>query len=278
MAKKRNRITMEMSKTISETSPLIKTSKKNLLNDSDLNTIIEINLEFLQKNPFQPRISIDLSNLNELISSIEENGLLQPIIVSKTNDTDYTIIAGHRRYEAFKFLNKKTIPAIVKENVSSKDLAILSLSENLIRENLHPIENAIAIKNILDNGIVESQNKLANYVGLSKGHISKLMNILKLPNKFIQKIKQDDYKDINILILLNKIDDELLLFNIYDKIKTMSRLEAVKYINNHVFKKEKKDFILEIKQTKTKITINIDIKNLSEDQVAILNQKISTLI
>ena len=278
MAKKRNRITMEMSKTISETSPLIKTSKKNLLNDSDLNTIIEINLEFLQKNPFQPRISIDLSNLNELISSIEENGLLQPIIVSKTNDTDYTIIAGHRRYEAFKFLNKKTIPAIVKENVSSKDLAILSLSENLIRENLHPIENAIAIKNILDNGIVESQNKLANYVGLSKGHISKLMNILKLPNKFIQKIKQDDYKDINILILLNKIDDELLLFNIYDKIKTMSRLEAVKYINNHVFKKEKKDSILEIKQTKTKITINIDIKNLSEDQVAILNQKISTLI
>jgi len=278
MAKKRNRITAEMSKTIAESSPLIK--KTTISTDTTKENIINIPIDNLNQNPFQPRININMQSLNELISSIEQNGLLQPIIVTESDTSGkYIIVAGHRRYEAFKIIGKKNIPAIIKKDIHDRDLAILSLTENLLRENLHPIENAIAIKNILDSNIVESQNKLAEYVGLSKGYVSKLINILKLPSKILKKIKDDDYKDINILILLNKLKDELEMFEAYEKVKLMSRTEAEKYIKYHyLMKKQKKNSLIELKSSKNKINIDIDLKDLSETQINILNQKIEETV
>ncbi len=208
MAKKRNRITPEMSKTIAESSPLIKKAFPKKVEEGK--NLVDIPLENLIQNPYQPRIDINLQSLNELITSIEQNGLLQPIVVTKEDKNGkHTIIAGHRRYEAFKIMGKDKITAVIVDNVEEKELAIYSLTENLMRENLHPLENAIAIKHILDQGIVESQNKLAEYVGFSKGYVSKLLNLLKLPTSMIKKIKEDNYKDINVLVLLNKIENEV---------------------------------------------------------------------
>lgn len=280
MAKKRNRITAEMSKTIVDSSPLIKKSKlQDLQTESGKNKIIDVSLEKLHANPYQPRIDINIQSLNELISSIEQNGLLQPIVVTKPQENGIrTIIAGHRRFEAFKIMGKKEIQAIVIDDIKEQDLAILSLTENLMRENLHPIENAIAIKNILDNQIVESQNKLAEYVGLSKGYVSKLMNILKLPTKIIQKIKDDNYTDINILILLNKLLDENQMFEAYNVIKVLKRAEAEKYIKNtYLSKKEISNSLIDIKTSKSKISVDIAIKNLPSDKVEIITKKIETL-
>ena len=277
MAKKRNRITLEMSKTITETSPLIKSSKKILTNEND-NLITNIEIDKLQINPFQPRIEINNETLNELISSIEENGLLQPIIITDLQDNKfYTIIAGHRRYEAFRILGKRTIPALIKKNVKSKDLAILSLTENLMRENLHPIENAIAIKNILDNKIVESQNKLAQYVGLSKGYVSKLLNILKLPSSMIKIIKDDNYKDINILILLNKLNNSDLMLETYNKIKHLPRKEAELYIKNLNNKNNPIKSIINFKSSKTTISLNINLKHLKQSDIDLVNDKLNNL-
>ena len=280
MAKKRNRITAEMSKTIADSSPLIKKSKlQDLALESNENIITLVPLEKLQNNPYQPRIDINIQSLNELISSIEQNGLLQPIIVTIPQENGVrTIIAGHRRFEAFKIMGKKEIQAIVIDNVKEQDLAILSLTENLMRENLHPIENAIAMKNIFTNNIVESQNKLAEYLGLSKGYISKLMNILKLPNKTIQLIKDDNYKDINILVLLNKLPNEETITKIYHEIKKLPRSEAEKFIKNLLSKNViKKNSILNIKQTKTTTTISIDVKDLSEEKKQKIEEKINEL-
>jgi len=276
MAKKRNRITLEMSKTIAETSPLIKSTKKVLLKDND-NLMIDVNLKNLQINPFQPRIDINTEALHELISSIEENGLLQPIIITELEENGfYTIIAGHRRFEAFKILGKSTIPALIKKNIKNKDLAILSLTENLMRENLHPIENAIAIKNILDNKIVESQNKLAQYVGLSKGYVSKLLNILKLPSSIIKIIKDENYKDINILILLNKLDDSDLMIKVYNEIKNLPRKEAEQYIKN-LNSKNKNISLVNLKSSKTSISLNVNLKNLKQSDIDLVNSKLNNL-
>jgi len=276
MAKKRNRITLEMSKTISETSPLIKSTKKIITEDKNIIKNIDINL--LEDNPYQPRIDINNETLNDLISSIEENGLLQPILITKSiNDGYYTIIAGHRRYEAFKILGKNSIPCLIKNEVSKKDLAIFSLTENLLRENLHPIENAIAIKNILDNNIVESQNKLAQYVGLSKGYVSKLLNILNLPSSFIKIIKNDNYKDINILILLNKLDNIEIIENVYHNIKNLNRKEAQFYIKNLASKKEDKEQSINIKKTNNSLILNINMKNLDNDTKILVNDKVEQL-
>jgi len=280
MAKKRNRITAEMSKTIAESSPLIKKSKvQDLSFEPSNNTIIDIPLNQLESNPYQPRIDINVQSLNELISSIEQNGLLQPIVITKTQENGYnTIIAGHRRFEAFKIMGKKSIQAIVMDDIHEQDLAILSLTENLMRENLHPIENAIAMKNILNNNVVESQNKLAEYLGLSKGYISKLMNILKLPANIIQLIKDDNYKDINVLVLLNKLPSEEDMINIYTKIKNLPRLEAEKFIKSILSKDSTvKNSILKIKQTKTKTILSIDTKDLLDNQRKEIQDKIDEL-
>lgn len=278
MAKKRNRITSEMSKTIAESSPLIKkTTTKQI--EADENELFDINLTDLTDNPFQPRIDINVQSLNELISSIEQNGLLQPIVVTeKKENGKYVIVAGHRRYEAYKIMGKSTIKATKLENTTDKELAILSLTENLMREDLHPIENAIAIKSILDNKIVESQNKLAEYVGLSKGYVSKLMNILKLPTSVIKIIKEDKYTDINILVLLNKIEDEETIISAYNLVKDLTRSEAEKYIkSNYLSIKVKKRDIAQLKTSKSSIALDIDIKMLSDEENKEILNKIEHL-
>jgi len=279
MAKKRNRISAEMSKTIAESSPLIKKSKTVGVEPSYQSSSSKISLDKLMTNPYQPRIDLNIHTLNELISSIEQNGLLQPIVVTEKKENGYhTIVAGHRRFEAFKIMGKNEIPTIIMPNLLDKDLAILSLTENLMRENLHPIENAIAIKNILDKNIVESQNKLAEYVGLSKGYVSKLMNILRLPQSVIEKIKEDNYKDINILVLLNKLEDSIQMLEAYNIIKELPRQDAEKYIKSTYFARETSlDSIINIKESKSKISVNIDIKKLSSKQIESISNEIKAL-
>lgn len=280
MAKKRNRITPQMSKTIAESSPLIK--KSALIKKDDVNRdSMEVSLEKLEQNPFQPRIDINVQSLNELISSIEQNGLLQPIIITKADkEGKHTIIAGHRRFEAFKIMGKEKIKAIVLDNVEERELAIYSLAENLMRENLHPLENAIAIKHILDQKIVESQNKLAEYVGFSKGHVSKLLNLLKLPSSIVKKIKDDNYKDINVLVLLNKIADEKTMNIAYEEVKALNRVEAEKLIKTkYLFQTKNKNNNgekVKIKSSKSKISIDVSLKEVSEDKQTIINDKIES--
>lgn len=277
MAKKRNRITSSMSQTIAESSPLIKRIKTQETNPD--NDVREIAIAELENNPFQPRIDINLHSLEELITSIEQNGLLQPIVVSKLEGNEnYTIIAGHRRYEAYKIMGEKKIKCSVLQNITDKDLAVLSLTENIMRENLHPIENAIAIKNILDKKIVESQNKLAIYVGMSKGYVSKLMNILKLPTSVIKIIKDENYKDINILILLNKLKNEDEMLMAYNQIKDMTRSKAAMFLKNQYFNtKPVQVDVMNIKRSKSKVNIEIFIKNLSDKDQETLNKEIEAL-
>ena len=280
MAKKRNRITAEMSQIIADSSPLIKKSKlQDLTKESNEENVITVSLDKLKPNPYQPRIDINLQSLNELISSIEQNGLLQPIVVTKPqNDGNRIIIAGHRRVEAFKIMGKKEIQAIAIDDIKDQDLAILSLTENIMRENLHPIENAIAMKNILNNKIVESQNKLAEYLGLSKGYVSKLMNILKLPTSVIKKIKDDNYKDINVLVLINKLPSEKEMLEVYEHVKNLPRLEAERYIKNKLLAKKPQQISpIDIKATATRTTITVKTKKLSEKQKEILKQKIDEI-
>jgi ParB family chromosome partitioning protein len=276
---KRNRITATMSKTIAESSPLIKKTKSNNTSEVEKVQALEVTLKDLIANPYQPRMDMNVQALNELISSIEQNGLLQPIVITNKNDYGkYTIVAGHRRVEAHKIMGKHSIKATIIEDVAEKELAILSLTENLLRENLHPLENAIAVKSILDSGLVESQNKLAEYIGLSKGYISKLINALKLPESILQKVKSDNYVDIDILALLNKLPDEAVITEAYGLIKKLSRSEAEKLIKSRYLNQPvKSQGPIEIKSTSSKINININTKKLTPAKLKVINEKIEQL-
>lgn len=276
---KRNRITAELSQTIAESAPLVKMVPKQITIDGS-ETHADIEISKLIHNPFQPRIEMDSNELSELVQSIEKNGLLQPILVTPNHNGKYTILAGHRRAEAFKILGKEKIPCMLKNDVSRQDMAVFAIAENAVRVDLNPIEFAISIRHLLDEGVVESQNKLAENIGLSKGHVSKLMSILKLPADIIKIIKEDNYNIVYILSILNKVAPEKIE-EAYKEIKYLARDEAENVLKTKYLSKGKDTTVLPIfkaKQTKDKIKIDINIAGMNEAKILQLNEAIKKMI
>lgn len=276
---KRNRITAELSQTIAESAPLVKTVPKQVTIDgSEIHADIE--LSKLVQNPFQPRIEMDANELSELVQSIEKNGLIQPILVTADKNGKYVILAGHRRVEAFKILGKEKIPSVVKSNVTNQDMAVIAMAENAVRVDLNPIEFAISMRYLLEEGVVESQNKLAEHIGLSKGHVSKLMAILKLPDRLIKKIKEDRYNIVYILSILNKVSSENIE-RAYEEIKQLGRDDAEVIIKTKYLDSEKVSAVKPIfksKQTKDRIKLDINIVGMNSVKVAKINEAIKKLI
>ena len=154
--------------------------EKQIYENSTNEEIININLSELRVNPYQPRKNFDEEALQELSNSIKEHGVFQPIIVKKSIK-GYEIIAGERRFRASKMAGKETIPAIVREFTDAQMMEI-ALLENLQRENLSAIEEAIAYKAMLEK-LELTQEELAKKVGKSRSHITNFLGLLRLPNE-----------------------------------------------------------------------------------------------
>ena len=161
------------------------TENVELTTDSD--KIVEISLEEIKKNPYQPRTYFNEEKLNELKESIEKNGLLQPIIVKKAVK-GYYIIAGERRYRAFELLGKKEIPAIIKE-MTDEEMMIFAVLENLQREDLSALEESESYKNLMDKMSL-TQEELAKKLGKSRPYITNSLRLLKLPAEIKNKLEQ----------------------------------------------------------------------------------------
>lgn len=276
---KRNRITAALSQTIAESAPLVKIASKQVVMDGT-ETYADIEVAKLVQNPFQPRIEIEANELSELVQSIEKNGLLQPILVTQNKDATYTILAGHRRAEAFKVLGREKIPSMLKNSVSKQDMAVFAMAENAVRVDLNPIEFALSMQHLLNQGIAESQNKLAEHIGLSKGHVSKLMSILKLPSEIIERVKKDRYSIVSVLSMLNKVSQNQIQ-EAYEEIKTLSRDDAEEILKSKYLSSEKKLKLLPtfgIKRTKERIKLDINIVAMDKDKIIKLNDAIKNLI
>ena len=172
------------------------------------NTIVELNLDELKPNPYQPRKKFDEEALNELAASIKEHGVFQPIIVKKTIK-GYDIVAGERRFRASKKAGLTTIPAIIEE-FSDDEMMQISLLENLQREDLTAIEEAKAYKTIIEASNI-TQDELAKRVGKSRSHITNMLGLLKLP------------ANVQDLVLYNKIS--------MGHARVLSKLENIDKIN-----------------------------------------------
>lgn len=231
-------------------------------NTSSKNLIKNILISELKNNPYQPRIDMDKNQLEELALSIEQEGLLQPIIVTPNNEGTYYILAGHRRTEAHKLLNKEHIEAIVHQKVSHAQLAIIPIIENLQRDEMDPIENAIAFKRVLDEKIFASQIELANKISVSKSWMSRMLSILKLPDEVLKTIKEAKFKDISVLTALNSLDQSEIA-STFNTIKEMSRESALEYISSL---KKKIDTIDKPKVVISKNKITINTKNIDKDK------------
>ena len=147
--------------------------------------VIEISLDRIKPNPKQPRHDFDQVKLREMAQTISEVGVIQPILVVDTDNNNYTIIAGERRYRAAKLAGLETIPAVVSVYSSDKYMEI-ALIENLQREDLNPIEEAIAYRQLIDTFHL-TQEDVARKLGRSRSAVTNTIRLLLLP----EEVKSD---------------------------------------------------------------------------------------
>lgn len=178
--------------------------EKKMYADVKTEEIVEIPINELRPNPYQPRTVFDEDALNELAESIKENGVFQPIIVKKSIK-GYDVIAGERRLRASKIAGLKTIPAIIRQ-LSDEKMAEIALLENLQRENLNSLEEAKAYKSLIDK-LHLTQEELAKKVSKSRSHITNMLGLLRLPNE-VQDMVMDNKITMGHARALSKIDDE----------------------------------------------------------------------
>ncbi len=141
-------------------------------------TILQINVNEIRRNPQQPRLDIDPQSLEELANSIKEKGVLQPVLVRQLKD-GFELIAGERRLEAVKQVGMKYIPAIVTDVVSDSDMLEYALIENIQRENLNPVEEALAYDK-LNREYHLSHEEIALRVGKNRATVSNQIRLLQL--------------------------------------------------------------------------------------------------
>lgn len=139
--------------------------------------VVELDVNDILPNRFQPRIKFNEESINELCDSIREHGVIQPIVVRKMGDK-FEIIAGERRFKASLLAGKNSIPAVVTE-LNDKDSAEVALIENVQRRDLTPIEEAISYKKILDMGYL-TQEELANKLGKTQSTVANKLRLLNL--------------------------------------------------------------------------------------------------
>lgn len=146
-------------------------------------SVQEIPVEKIEPNPYQPRTVFSHDDLDDLISSIKQYGVIQPIIVS-SEGSRFQLVAGERRWRASKIAGKKTVPAIVRDATTQEKLEI-SLIENIQRKDLNPIEKALAYRRLIDEFNL-TQNEAAKKLGKHRSTVTTTLGFLTLPDK-IQK-------------------------------------------------------------------------------------------
>lgn len=176
--------------------------------------IIEINLDELRANPYQPRKVFNDEALSDLASSIKEHGVFQPIIVKKSIK-GYEIIAGERRVRASKLAGLTKIPAIIR-NLNDEQMMEIALLENLQRENLSAIEEAVAYKSMLEK-LNLTQEELASKVGKSRSHVTNILGLLRLP-KEVQQMIATNKISMGHARVLSKLEDDDKIIEIANKI------------------------------------------------------------
>ncbi len=142
---------------------------------------IEIELDRISMNPYQPRETVDEERLQELVSSVRVHGILQPIVVRSKSGGNYELVAGERRYRAATAAGLTSIPAVVRELTDEQSLQV-ALIENLQREDINPVEAAIAYKRLADEfGL--SQEDMAFGLGKSRSTVANTLRLLNLPDE-----------------------------------------------------------------------------------------------
>jgi len=223
-----------------------------------------IKIDNIVRNPYQPRKSFDSEKIEELAQSIRENGLIQPIVVRSYQDK-YELIVGERRVLAAKRANLSEIPAVIKD-YSEEKLLELALIENLQREDLNPIEEALAYKLILERDRI-TQDELAKRIGKSRSYIANMLRILELPEHIRENVSRGTISVGQAKALLaidDKGEQERLAQQILSEKVTVRELERVSRKKNVPRGTQKEPYIDEIEgrlREKFGTKVTVDYRN-----------------
>ena len=198
--------------------------------EEDRNSNVEsIQIERIVPNRYQPRQVFDPSKLKELAESIDEHGLLQPIVVRPIEEHMYEIIAGERRFRALQSLQKSHADVIIRD-MSDEETAVVALIENIQRENLSVVEEAEAYKKLLEIGNT-TQSELAKSLGKSQSFIANKLRLLKLAPKVIVRLREGKITERHaraVLPLSNEVQEQLIEQVIQQKLNVKQTEARVK--------------------------------------------------
>ena len=238
----------------------------SLIGDSEVKenrTLISISS--IIRNKYQPRKVFEKESLEELTNSIKERGIIQPIIVRKSENIidKFEIIAGERRWQAAQKAGLHKVPAVVIEadNLKSLEFAIV---ENVQRKDLNPIEEAEGYKRLIDEFSYD-QEKVAKFIGKSRAHVSNCLRLLSLPQKIIEHISNEKISQGHAKILVGVENAELLAEKIISKKLSVRQAEALVRFTKTIkstFKKNKDSNIKDIEnQLMEKIGMRVYVNN-----------------
>ena len=225
----------------------------------------QLQVSELVPNKYQPRKIFDEKNLEELTNSIKERGMIQPIIVRKSNDdkSKFEIIAGERRWLAAQKAGLHNVPVVITEADDLKSLEF-AIVENVQRHDLNPLEEAQGYKRLIDEFSYD-QEKVAKFIGKSRSHIANVLRILSLPNDVIQLIESKKLTSGHAKILVGLKNSSFVASKIVEKKLSVRQAENfVKLFKNNKPKssiiKDTNIIALEL-SISNKIGLNVDIKN-----------------
>lgn len=206
-----------------------------------MGSIIEIDLNSIEVNPFQPRSQFNEEQLKELASSIKELGVIQPITVRKIGQNKFQLVSGERRFRASKMLGRETIPAFIRL-ANDQEALEMALVENIQRQDLDPIEIAMSYQRLMDE-VKLTQDQMSQRVGKKRSTIANYLRLLKL-DPIIQTGMRDGFISMGhgrAIINVAQSTDQLSIYEqiISKKLSVRATEELVKNLNNPKVKPKK---------------------------------------
>ncbi|MBR5130473.1 MAG: ParB/RepB/Spo0J family partition protein [Alphaproteobacteria bacterium] len=235
--------------------------------------IVMISIDDLAPSPFQPRRVFNEEALVDLVSSIREKGVLQPLLVrpSSTGEAAYEIIAGERRFRASKIAGLSEVPVIVK-NFDDKATLEVALIENLQREDLNPLEEAEAYKRLMEE-FTYTQDELSKVVGKSRSHVANMMRLLDLPDSIKKMVADKKISIGHARALLNAKNPDALAQQVVSK--GLSVRQTEKLAVSEGGKTTRKSNLPQFKKTETVYKKDGDLMALETELTNLLQTQVS---
>ena len=227
-ATKKQALGRGLSALLQESPNISSASDKNA--DKVVGSIIELELDLIDVNPYQPRTYFDEESLRELASSIRELGVIQPITVRKLEGNKFQLVSGERRFRASKLIGNKSVPAYIRL-ANDQEMLEMALVENIQRKNLDPIEVALSYQRLIDE-IQLTQEELSTRVGKKRSTVTNYLRLLKL-DPILQTGMRDGFISMGhgrAMINVENTEDQLAIYEkiLREKLSVRQTEELVK--------------------------------------------------